>query len=229
MAYPDLTKYDKTTLNEWNFRKWHVAMDRGGQNTGTFITSESVLIAAGPSRLADMGVDDAEAIGDSVIPIGLTDNISVAQNKMLEQIFEIGARRAYTVSGRVTGNVTISRVMFNGPSILRVLTGANADQDAIDNQAGIENATVAPPEPDKNSFFSNLQSEIFDRPLGIMMYMIDQRNQPFGALYAEDCHIQTHAFNIAAQGMTIREQVSMTYTLLLPVSVAGVGVTAVVS
>jgi len=221
MAYPDLEKYDRSTMDSWNFRRWHVEMDRGGQNTGTFITSESVLIAAGPARLSDMS-DPSTSIGTDVIPIGLTDNISIAQNKMLEQIFEIGARRAYAVSGRVTGNITISRVLFNGPSLLRVLTGASQDQEALDNDAGLPVFTGLPA-PNEASFASNLQSELFDRPLGLMVYMIDQRNMPFGALYAEDSMVQTHAFNIAAQGMTIREQVSLTYTLLNPVAVSGIG------
>ena len=37
--------------------------------------------------------------------------------------------------------------------------------------------------------YINLQAEIFDRALGLLFYMIDQRNAPYGAMYVEDANV----------------------------------------
>ena len=75
------------------------------------------------------------------------------------------------------------------------------------------------PDPGEATFYINLQAEIFDRPLGLLFYMIDQRNVPYGACYVEDANIQAHAWNIAAQAMTVVENVSMMFDRIQPVAV----------
>lgn len=221
-----------SSISDWSFRKYHVELDRGGRNTGTFMTGEATLIAAGPPRLVDMG-DDPNLTND-VIPIAVTENVSVNQNKMLQQIFEIGSRRSYFVSGHVTGSIGISRPMFNGPSLLRVLTGATKDGAALDSGAGIEpgsirgaattrgynEAGIERPSADDPQFYINLHAEIFDRPLGLLFFMIDQRNREYAKMYVEDAMIQAHAFNIASQAMTIAENVSLMFDRIVPVAIA---------
>lgn len=217
--------YGQSRVDNWSFRKFHLANDKGGLNAGLFMTSEAVLIAAGPPRL-----DDTRGLGlaSAVIPVALTDNVSVSQNKLLQQIFEIGARRSYFVSGRVTGSIALSRPMFNGPSLLRLLAGNNKAEGL--NNADGQRPGLLPAKgngdgigdiPDENEaeFWINLQAEVFDRPLGLYMYMIDQRERPFGGMYVEDCMIQAHAFNLAAQGITVPENVSMMFDRIVPVAV----------
>lgn len=223
---PVQERYAASTLANWRFRQFHLALDRGGKNQGTFLTPEATLIAAGPARLSDLG---GVALSGNVVPIAVTDNVSINQNKMLQQIFEIGSRRSYFVSGRTTGSVSLSRPMFNGPSLMRLLTSATKDYFALENEAGlatiggdsaIEGRDLADGQAE---FYINLQAEIFDRPLGLLFYMIDQRNVPFGAMYVEDANIQAHAFNIAAQAMTIVENCSMMFDRIVPVAVTDSG------
>jgi len=214
-------RYAASTLGNWRFRQFHLALDRGGKNQGTFMTPEATLIAAGPARLSDL--DGGDALNNLITPIGVTDNVSVNQNKMLQQIFEIGSRRSYFVGGHTTGTVALSRPMFNGPSILRMLTSSTQDHEGLEDNAGL--ATIGGDQageklnPGQAEFYINLQAEIFDRPLGLMFYMIDQRDNPYGAMYVEDANIQAHAFNIAAQAMTIVENVSMMFDRISPVAV----------
>jgi len=212
-----------STVSDWEFRKFHLELDRGGRNTGTFMTGEATLIAAGPPRLAD-------AIGSlesTVIPIAVTENVSVNQNKMLQQVFEIGSRRSYFVSGHVTGSIGFSRPMFNGPSLLRVLTGAQKDKVNLDQGAGVAPGQTSSgtreqslPNANEPEFYINLHAEIFDRPLGLMFMMIDQRNREYAKMYVEDAMIQAHAFNIASQAMTIAENVSLMFDRIVPVAIA---------
>lgn len=222
---PVTERYAASTIKDWNFRQFHLALDRGGKNQGTFMTPEATLIAAGPARLQDLS--DGGSLDSQIVPIAVTDNVAVSQNKMLQQIFEIGSRRSYFVSGHTTGSVSISRPMFSGPSLLRMLTGATADYDALDNPAGLSavnggdpaNGQTGVPDETEATFYINLQAEVFDRPLGLLFYMLDQRNEPYGACYVEDANIQAHAFNIASQAMTVVENVSMMFDRILPVAV----------
>lgn len=224
------TKYSASTLSAWRFRQFHLARDVGGKNQGQFMTSEATLIAAGPARLSDMG-----GSLENITPIAICDNVAVNQNKMLQQIFEIGSRRSYFVSGRTTMSAAISRPMFNGPSLLRLLTASTGDHEDLDNAAGyssvnggdpaIENATFTQDSIQNDStLYIDLQAEIFDRPLGLMFYMISQRNKPYGAMYIEDANVQAHAFNLAAQAMTVVENVSLMADKIVPVALTNVSV-----
>jgi hypothetical protein len=214
-------RYASSTLANWRFRQFHLGLDRGGKNQGTFMSPEATIIAAGPARLQDLG--DATNFANLVVPIAVTDNVSVSQNKMVQQIFEIGSRRSYFVGGHTTGNVSLSRPMFNGPSLLRLLTAATGDYDDLDNPAGLSTIGGDPAgtaiDEGQSVLYINLQAEIFDRPLGLFFYHVDQRNVPFGAMYIEDANVQAHGFNIAGQALTIVENVSLMFDRLVPVAV----------
>lgn len=216
--------YDQSTAADWRFRDWHVAMDQGGKNNNP-ITSESCLIAAGPPRLSQAAGD----FENQVFPIGMLENMQVSQQKMLQQIREIGSRRGYVIGSYASGNISMSRVMYSQASLLRVLTVANQDYEGIDNAPGANFEELAfagsdevPSLTSERVWFSNLQSELFDRPIGLLFYMLDQRNQPYGAMYAEDAMIQTHSFAYAARGVAISERASLMFDRLNPVAVNAV-------
>lgn len=212
--------YPASNMENWDFRNWHVGYDQGGANTNA-ITSENVLIAAGPARLDQVGED----FTSKVFPLGMVEQASVGQQKFLQQVREVGSRRTYIISSYSSGQISLSRIMYSQASLLRVLTLANDDGADLDNPAGSTsfvpfNGDVA--ENTRNrDFYINMQSELFDRPIGLLFYILDQRNIPYGAMYAEDVMIQTHNFALAAQGVSISEQVSLVFDRLVPVAVSG--------
>lgn len=216
-----MAHYPQSNLDNWAFRSFHVGLDEGGQHTNP-VTSENVLIAAGPARISQIGSD----FGNHVFPIGFVENTSIGQQKTVRPIREIGSRRAYFIGGHATGNLMISRILYSHASLLRVLTIANDDQDNIDNPAGAKSGgdftggqEQVADLTDEPTWFINLQSELFDRPFGVMFYMLDQRNNPYGAMYAEDVMVQTHNMQFTARGLSVSEQVSMMFDRLLPVAV----------
>lgn len=217
----DPEAYSQSSIDDWRFRSWHMALDEGGTNTNA-ITSENVLIAAGPARLSQVGGDFVA----KCFPIGMMENVQVSQQKMIQQIREIGSRRSYTIGSYSSGNVSMSRVMYSHASLLRVLTLANDDWQDIDNPPGAnfneaEYEGNAADMTAKRTWFSNLQSELFDRPIGLLFYMLDQRNQPYGAGYAEDVMVQNHSFSFQARGVAVSERTSMMFDRINPVAVRG--------
>lgn len=218
-----------TKAEDWNFREFHMASDLGGQNAGRFGTSEGMFIGAGPPRLQD----NTEGGGTLVQPIGAVDNVSLNQNKLIQQLFECGARRSYFVSGRVTGSLGLSRPLFNGPSLLRATQGrANSPQlfnkvseraplpgrlPGDSNNGGVGRAV----NENETEFWVNMQAEVFDRPLGIFLYLVDQRQRAFASMYVEECMVQGHGMSMAAQGITIPENISMMFDRIVPVAING--------
>lgn len=218
------TRYDypKSSLDNWNFRSLHMASDQGGRNTNP-ITPENFIIAAGPARLDQVG----DSFTTKVAPIGMLESASVSQQKATQQVREIGSRRSYVISSYATGSLALSRLMYSQASLLRVLTMANDDFEDIDNPPGTGTVSAYAGDiaaaTNSREFYINMQSELFDRPIGLLFYILDQRNQPYGAFYAEECAIQGHNFGLSAQGIAINESASMTFDRLLPVDVFATG------
>jgi hypothetical protein len=109
-------------LSNWQPYRTHV---QGGLREGNFINGQFVLLSAGPPHLQDISaasVANPLAGGaDVVYPIGITQNVAMSQNKAISRIFEIGSERSYFIAGRSVGQLSLSRVLFHGPSLLRVL------------------------------------------------------------------------------------------------------------
>jgi hypothetical protein len=135
---------------DWQPYKSHV---QGGLRQGNFLNGQFVLLCAGPPNLQDIGAGNAvDELGggtkDVAFPIGLTQNIAITQNKAISRIFEIGSERSYFITGRTVGQLSLSRVMYHGPSLLRCMyayytTSANDpgtyDVDQLFPSEGVSN------------------------------------------------------------------------------------------
>lgn len=215
----------QSDMQDWNFRKYHVGLDEGATNTNP-VTAENVLIGAGPARLNQVGAGWT----DKVFPIGMIRSANVGQQKMVQQIREIGSRRSYVISSVATGNLSLSRVMYSHVSLLRAVTMANDDQDNLDNPAGLPEGdpfadsqeSVAQATANREMYI-NMQAEIFDRPIGLMFYFLDQRNQAYGGFYCEDTMVRNHNLSIQPGGVALQEQVNAVFDRAMPVAVQAEG------
>ncbi len=123
-------------ISTWKPYKTHV---QGGLRDGNFLNGQFVLIAAGPPHLADVGAAQSGGGGGEIAyPIGITQNLALSQNKAVSRIFEIGSERSYFICGRTIGQLSLSRVMYHGPSLLKSLyayygTGGEDGNYAIDS------------------------------------------------------------------------------------------------
>jgi hypothetical protein len=102
---------------DWNWSGEHVQAEI--QN-GEYLSSESTLVLAGPSNFTHLN-SAGGLTSNAIVPLGLIQNISVSQNRQVQRIFEIGSKKAYFVPGKNFANFNIGRVMFFGPSLMRML------------------------------------------------------------------------------------------------------------
>ena len=195
-----------TVLGDWNFLDGNVQEIEDGSD---FLSAESTVICAGP---ADLGAAIPE-----VRPVGLVQNAQITQNKQIQQLFEIGSRKPFFIPGRTLIQLGMSRVLFDGASLMRALYEVSTD-NTTDNY---DSADVVPPaEPygaaTSGDFYMNLASEFFNRPLGLAFIFHDGQNQKYGGFYLENCYIQTHGMSMAGQQTVLLENVGIRASSLIP-------------
>ena len=217
-------------LNDWDPYGSHV---QGGLPEGQFLNGQFVLICAGPpffsmlSQEKDMGL----------YPIGLTQNFALSQNKAISRIFEIGSERSYFISGRSIGQLSLGRVVYHGPSLLRCLyAGYDTSSDnaptldtlashAMENTKGaaVDGVKSVKVPPGYDNMFLNLASDLFSQPIGLLLKLMDNHEQTVAQIYLEQCYIPQHSLAVDSQGLIIQEQVGIQYERMHPVATNDIG------
>ncbi|MBC8436891.1 hypothetical protein H8D85_01055 [bacterium] len=215
---------EKDLISGWEDNFGLKAVNGKGINGANFLSSESVLVCAGPAIFKNV---------NSLTPIGFVENASVNQSKQLQQLFEIGSRKPFIIPGRTQVSASLSRVLFNGASLMKVLYNngdvstyapeladmpiehkpASGDFQEIENTAGAF----------EGDFYINLASEFFNAPVGLAFVMRDMKQDAYEGFFLEECWIQGHQFSMAAQQTVLLENVSMRATGVIPISKAQIG------
>lgn len=193
-------------LGDWNFLDGNVQEIEDGSD---FLSAESTVICAGPPNLG--------ASIQDVRPVGLVQNAQITQNKQIQQLFEIGSRKPFFIPGRTLIQLGMSRVLFDGASLMRALYEVSVDA-STDNFDSKDN--IPPTEPydatASGAFYMNLASEFFNRPLGLAFILHDGQNEKYGGFYLENCYIQTHGMSMAGQQTVLLENVGIRASNLVP-------------
>lgn len=223
------------TFSEWSPYDRFV---QSGMVDGQFLSGAFTILAAGPPRLANIGGATATAgalatkgADQIVLPIGVVQNINLSHNRQFNRIFELGSERSYFLSGRTMGQLGLSRVLYHGPSLLRMLYAYYEDLippttvDAVFQNAGI--ATVSNPHdvkipPGYENLFLNLASDLFNQPVGMLLYIRDSNEDTVGAVYIESCYVPNHTWATDAQGVLIQENAAIQFERVVPVAVSAI-------
>jgi len=221
-------------LSEWSPYDRYV---QGGMVDGQFLSAAFTMIAAGPPRLANIGGSTGAAATLSsngagqnwAMPIGVTQNINLSHNRAFARFWEIGSERSYTIAGRTTGQLSLSRIMYHGPSLLRMLYAYY--QDLVPPTVvpyvfpNVGPALVANPHnvkipPGFENIFLNLASDMFSQPVGLLIYFRDSNEDTVGAIYLEQCFVPSHTIATDAGGVVIQESAAIQFERAVPVAVA---------
>jgi hypothetical protein len=206
----------------------------GGIADGRFVSGGLILIDAGPRRLAELGGSAAlngqfsSSDADVVYPIAAIQNVNMSQNKTFMRVWELGSERSYFIGSRTVGQLALSRVYYHGPSMLRCLYAYYQDLLGqvkvpwiFENPGHYEvsNPHDVQISPGYKNLFINLASDMFNQPIGIMMYMRDSNLDTIGAIYLESVVVPNHTWATDAQGTIVQESVAMQYERVVPVAV----------
>lgn len=211
---------------------------QSGLVEGQFLNASFTLLAAGPPRLGSVGamtfVGGAEIGGgadDIVYPIGIVQNFNLSHNRQFSRIWEIGSERSFFISGRTVGQLGLSRIMYHGPSLLKVLYAYYQDLvpptliPSLIGENNIAALTMANAHDIKVSagfenMYLNLASDLFNQPVGMMVYFRDSNEDTMGSIYLEGAVIPNHTIATDAQGTIIQENSALQFERALPVAVS---------
>jgi len=206
---------------------------QSGLVDGQFLNASFTMLAAGPPRLANLGgaTVGGSSSDDIVYPIGIVQNFSLNHNRQFNRIWEIGSERSFFISGRTVGQLGLSRIMYHGPSLLRVLYAYYQDlfpPTVIPSVIGADNIgaqLVANPHdvkiaPGYENLYLNLASDLFSQPVGMMLYLRDSNEDTVGSCYMESCYIPNHTMATDAQGTVIQENAAVQFERAYAVAVS---------
>jgi hypothetical protein len=224
------------TTADWDFFNRNV---QSGLLEGRYLNAAFTMIAAGPPRLAALSGANPTGSGASVaFPIGVVQNFNVGQSSQVLRLFEIGSERSYFIRGRTMGTLGLGRVMYHGPSLLRVLyayvngtleNGGTIEglYDGAKDQTGSLNTNSTSgnakghryqTNPGNENIWLDLASDVFSQPIGLMILMRDSNNDTVGAFYFEYCQITNHGFAADSGGTILSENVSIMFERAVPIS-----------
>ena len=227
----------------------HSSRVQGGLREGNYVNGQFVIICSGPPFYSQVGFPDgagadANLAETLLYPIGLAQNIALSQNKAISRIFEIGSNRAYFISGRSVGQLSLGRIMYHGQSLLRLLyayydTRDDASEGSFQIRPLFESGGVGVTPyltgaadgispnlksikvpPGYDNMFLNLASDLFSQPMGLLLLMQDNAENNVAAIYLEQCYIPQHSMAFDSQGLIIQESVGIQYERLQPVKLA---------
>lgn len=234
------------TISNWN--PYSQKVDASGIKEGLFASGTFTMIAAGPPRLSAIGgITAAGSLlaagtagsspssnsGQWAIPIGMVQNFNLSHSRAFARFWELGSERSYFISGRTVAQAGFSRVMYNGPSLLRMMYAFYSDItpptlvpafNSIDPTVslGVANQHNVKIPPGYENIYLNLASDLFSQPCGLLVYMKDSNENTLGAVYLEETYIPSHSIATDAQGVVIQESVSLQPERVVPVAVTAV-------
>jgi len=222
----------------WDWKNSHVAqayLDNEGIDTKKSIAvqdiveSGTVLVAAGPADL-DRAMELGPPDGYRIVPIGLLEGVQISMNKPLSRIFEIGSILSYIIPGRALGGISLSRVFFDGPSLLKAIYMGEVKADAADSNwkyaKFISSKYTNGNDQDAYQQFAhigsgqlaiNLASTFFNQPVGLAFYFKDQQSDTVSQIYFEGCQVSSHNLGISANMNVLTESISMEFIRCRPI------------
>jgi hypothetical protein len=201
------------------------------------------LLCAGPATLAGSyanlaGGDTGTGVNSAIklVPIGLAMGVNLQINRQSSKIYEIGSRLGYTVSGRVSGGISISRALLNGANLLKVLYAGEvaSDKDSTDSTSGLGSKNVKfkngshretkegfdVPAIGSGPIALNLDSAFFNHPFGLALIYRDQTDLTVSEHFFEGCVITSYSISISAEMNVLTEGINIEFTRIVPIVTA---------
>lgn len=230
ISIADLLGANGDGTSDWNFRENFVQLDENMGTPGLFIASESTLIAFGPA---------AATSAFDVVKVGLTPNIAISQQIPQQRLPEIGSMRVHILNGVPVGGGSMSRLVYNGPSLIRYAYGNLYDDNG--NPTALALAGMMTGSGPAQSFAANAWKLIMNNPdkvmqgdmntdlwlstwdtrlkapFGICIYFQDVAGAAVGGIYAEGTKINSHNITQSAGQLIMVEGISFAFDRLVPV------------
>lgn len=198
-------------LESWRFQDQYVerVMDNAAY---TSAHPDDTLVLAGPARIdtVDTGNTSGSSI-QSLLAIGMLQNVSFFQNKNTTPVQAIGSGRSFFVSGKAQGQGTMQRLFVNGRNMLRVLY-----HNARTKGLPVEQLDDPAARSVQSKYYINLDSELYLVPFGLGTIFRTKAHDFVGGFYSELTMISQYTVSFQAGANMIAEQVTFMFDRLMP-------------
>lgn len=200
---------------------------------------DDTLILAGPPRYSQLDPTPTPVTGASgsadkfgteygLLPIGMVQQISFQQSKPTQPLMAVGSGRSFFTSGKAQTSWTAARLWVKGPNLLKVMyawSRRTKDKGGKDLSTKLQPAAMndIAAVDDADDFYTNLDSELYYMPFGMMCLFRDKVHDYLGAFYVELCMIGNWGSSVTAGSSQIMESVSGMADRILPIELSQVG------
>lgn len=210
-------EYRDGARTSWDWKQEYIERLKNGDGLEMFsqasVTSDTMLILAGPPRIPDDGFKEL------LSPIGLITDVSFSSENGLRPMWELGTDQTYFTRGKTSYQLSIGAMVANKPSLMKLMTRQSPVQGEPDQNGAYPEA------PDHvGQFWANMDTENTAAPFGILMIFktkggqnTDNNGDLVSAMYLENCNIGSFAFNMSSQAVTLQENVSIMFDRMLAV------------
>lgn len=224
------SKIDIHTTTPWGWDNNSVQPDTDAAYSGGFISADSSLVCAGPPRLPEGSVE--------VLKLGLTPNFSYSQHIPNQRITEIGSRRVHIIKGTPVGGGSISRLLYNGSTLLcmsygmifdehgKLRPGAiqslnNFSQDKIqkmwDSKLASANSESIFQKHTRSNFWISCWDDRLDFPIGLAVFHFDIAGKKAGGYYLEGVKYSAHNVSKQASQLVLAESMNFSFDRIVPI------------
>lgn len=204
-----------SSLQNWAFQQHHVEQNMDDASF-TAAHPDDTLVLAGPPRRDSATAANAISQSNSVLAIGMLQNVQFTSQKPTQPLMAIGSGRNFFVSGKSQTQWNIGRLFVNGRNLNRVLyhhaMAGGLDPTAFDDPAAFNQ---------NDQYLINLDSELFYIPFGMGTLFKNKVHDKIGGFYAELCMVTTYAIGFSAGQNLILENVTGLTDRLLPWNATG--------
>lgn len=157
-------EYRSGAKSSWDWKQEYIERLANGDGLEMFsqasVTSDTMLILAGPPRIPDDGFQEL------LSPIGLITDVTFSSENGLRPMWEMGTDQTYFTRGKTSYQLSIGAMVANKPSLMKLMTRQSPIQDYADDDI----FTSYPKAPDHaGQFWSNIDTEYTASPFGILM------------------------------------------------------------
>jgi len=197
-------------LATWRFQDHYV--ERLLDNAAyTSAHPDDTLVLAGPARLSTVSDRNVTTGIQSLLAIGMLQNVQFSQTKATQPVQAIGSGRSFFISGKAQGQGLMQRLFVNGRNLLRVLY-----HNARSSNLSVQNFDDPASKRLEAQFYINLDSELYLIPFGLGTVFRTKAHDFVGGFYSELTMINNYSVNFQAGLNMIAEQVSFMFDRLLP-------------
>lgn len=180
-------------LTSWPFANKHV--DSSIKNTS--FTSSAYTVVYVKVRADDNNT------GTTVFrPIGLIQNWSFAENRQVDELWELGSDTKYLVPGRTTGQINISRFLIDGADLINTMYNTTEG-----GSGGIATSS--------DKAIASLKDISGACDLMFVVYQHSEAHNELLVRYFDNCWIVARQESVASNQTLIAENITVMYENLL--------------